>query len=99
MTLDISFEMEVIKEAICSEMAIIRAALAAPHVLYKPTLKPDGTEWCALLGDDLMVGVAGFGDTPEAAMKAFDEAWRNEGTPAARLAEERVKEKEKYDEH
>lgn len=54
-----------------------------PSVLFKPTLQPDGTAWCALYGADLAVGVAGFGDTPEAAMRAFDEAWLKSKTPAA----------------
>jgi hypothetical protein len=38
---------------------------------------PDGSQWCALLGEDLQAGVSGFGNTPEAACAAFDEAWRN----------------------
>lgn len=61
------------------------AALEAmqPSVLYRPHLSADGDKWCALYGDDLASGVAGFGDTPEQAMRAFDEAWRNERTPQA----------------
>lgn len=82
----ISFAADTIKTAICEEAAIVRAALTAPHVLYRPDLQPDGTKWCALLGADLMTGVAGFGDTPEQAMAAFDEAWRTQKTPAAALA-------------
>lgn len=46
-----------------------------PCVLFKPTLKLDGNKWCALFGDDLAVGVAGFGDSPAEAMFAFDAAW------------------------
>ena len=38
-------------------------------------VSPDGDKWCCLLGDNLQVGVAGFGDTPEAACLAFDNAW------------------------
>jgi len=36
---------------------------------------PDGNKWCCLHGDNLQVGIAGFGDTPEAACLAFDNAW------------------------
>ena len=67
------------------------AAQAAqlPSVLYRPRLSADGTKWCALYGDDLASGVAGFGDTPAEAMHAFDVAWTSEKTPdARRLAHE-----------
>ena len=56
-----------------------------PSVLYRPTLSADGTKWMALYGENLAVGVAGFGDTPEQAMVAFDAAWVSELTPAANL--------------
>lgn len=72
--------------AIVEAAQIIQWAVTAPHVLFKPTLEPDGTKWCALYGADLMVGVSGFGDTPEGAMSAFDEAWRKQKTPAAMLS-------------
>ena len=49
-----------------------------PHVLMRPTLTRDGDQWCALYGDDLYNGVAGFGDTPAKAMINFDIAWLNE---------------------
>jgi uncharacterized protein YcfJ len=60
-----------------------------PSTLYRPTLSADGDMWCALLGDDLQVGVAGFGKTPAEAMVSFDIAFLNERTPAAsRMARE-----------
>lgn len=83
---DFSFEAEIIKNVICEEAAIVRAALTAPHVLYRPTLEPDGTKWCALFGTDLATGVAGFGGTPAEAMAAFDRAWAEQKTPAAAFA-------------
>ena len=49
-----------------------------PSVLYRPALERDGDQWCALYGADLQQGVAGFGDTPSAAMYAFDKAWCTE---------------------
>lgn len=51
-----------------------------PSVLYRPRLSRDGNQWCALYGDDLMQGVAGFGPTPEAAMRDFDQAWAKDWT-------------------
>ena len=59
--------------------------LTAPSNLYKPTLKSDGTQWCALLGENLQEGVSGFGDTPHSAMRAFDKAWLNSLSPDAML--------------
>lgn len=44
-------------------------------VLYRPTLTIDGNQWCALYGDNLQDGVAGFGDSPAQAMIAFNKAW------------------------
>ncbi len=58
-----------------------------PSVLYRPALMVDGTKWCALYGENLAEGVAGFGDTPAEAMHEFDKAWVSEKTPAARFAE------------
>lgn len=59
-----------------------------PSVVFKPTLLPDGDMWCALLGDDLQVGIAGFGETPAKAMYAFDVAFMNVRTPTViRLAQ------------
>ncbi len=46
-----------------------------PSVLFRPRLSIDGNQWCALYGDNLQDGVAGFGDTPEKAMEDFDSAW------------------------
>lgn len=56
----------------------IRAAASEyerPSVLFRPTLSIDGDQWCALFGENLQIGVCGFGDSPEAAMRAFDGAW------------------------
>ncbi len=55
-----------------------------PCVLFRPTLGLDGDKWCALYGPNLAEGVAGFGDSPEAAMADFDRAWK------ASLSEERA---------
>lgn len=42
----------------------------------------DGNQWCALFGENIQDGVVGFGDGPDAAMWAFDEAWREKLPPA-----------------
>lgn len=50
-------------------------ARRTPHVLMRPTISIDGNKWCALYGENLQDGVAGFGDTPAEAMADFDKAW------------------------
>lgn len=57
--------------------------MCRPSSIYRPSLYPDGNQWCALYGEDLATGVAGFGDTPADAMNAFDHAWANQKTPDA----------------
>lgn len=46
-----------------------------PSVLYRPRLFIDGNQWCALYGENLQDGVAGFGDSPAEAMLEFDRNW------------------------
>lgn len=46
-----------------------------PSVNFKPKLIRDGNKWCALYGEDLQEGVAGFGDSPDEAMRNFDSEW------------------------
>lgn len=76
---DISFAVDIVKQE------YINAAFEQqrPSVLFKPALMVDGDQWCALLGDNLQEGVAGFGDTPAKAMWAFDEAFNKGQTPRA----------------
>jgi len=47
----------------------------APHVLMRPKIYRDGDKWCALYGDDIIVGVAGFGKCPREACSNFDASW------------------------
>jgi hypothetical protein len=66
-----------------AEMTMRRAQDAAdeymrPSVLFRPTLSRDGDQWCALYGENLAEGVAGFGETPAKAMWAFDTAFHSE---------------------
>ena len=46
-----------------------------PSVLYKPKISLDGNQWCALYGENLQEGVAGFGNSPADAMWDFDRNW------------------------
>ena len=80
---------DVSNDVYLARMAIVEAAAfaSAPSTLYRPTLLPDGDRWCALFGDDLQTGVAGFGETPAQAFAAFDKAWGSQRTPAAALSE------------
>jgi hypothetical protein len=54
---------------------MMAAAYLDPHVRYKPKLIRDGDKWCALLGDNVQEGVAGFGTSPREAMYDFDKEW------------------------
>ena len=47
-----------------------------PASIYRPQLSIDGSQWCALYGDNLQDGVAGFGCSPEEAMHDFNRNWR-----------------------
>lgn len=62
------------------QIAIVGQEWSRPSVVYRPALSVDGDQWCALLGDNLQEGVAGFGDTPAAAMTAFDQAFWKQRT-------------------
>lgn len=42
----------------------------------------DGDKWCVLYGENLQVGISGFGETPIDAMCAFDRSMTEK--PAAR---------------
>lgn len=55
--------------------AALVAETCRPSVIFKPKVFPDGNMWCALYGDNLQDGVAGFGDSPELAASDFDFEW------------------------
>jgi hypothetical protein len=76
---DISLTTEIVKQEILCAVAEYRR----PSAVYRPQLMIDGTAWCALYGENLQDGVAGFGDTPDEAMRAFDAAWIADRTPDA----------------
>lgn len=78
-----AFDISHITRLLHQEFSIAAYEMARPSAIYRPALLQDGDKWCALFGENLQEGVAGFGDTPEAAMRAFDHAWLTERTPAA----------------
>lgn len=84
--IDVSSEAYMARTAIQEAANSIACEMTRPSVLYRPMLTADGTMWCVLLGSDLQEGVSGFGETPDAAMRAFDEAFLGQRTPAAVLA-------------
>lgn len=53
----------------------VASSYERPSVLFRPKLSVDGDQWCAMYGDDLQSGVAGFGNSPSKAMDDFDRAW------------------------
>ena len=57
------------------------AQYARPSAVYRPALSIDGDQWCALYGENLQDGVAGFGTSPADAMWDFDKAWVCRKTP------------------
>jgi len=50
-------------------------AHARPSAVYRPRVFMDGDKWCALYGENLQDGVAGFGDSVADAMADFDKGW------------------------
>lgn len=49
--------------------------MTEPCVVYRPKIFIDGNQWCALYGENLQDGVAGFGKSPELAMLDFNQQW------------------------
>lgn len=81
------FDISHMKSILLQDFSIAAQEMARPSVLFKPTLSVDGDMWCALLGENLVEGLAAFGKTPYDAMLAFDQAFYKERTPAAIRAE------------
>ena len=49
--------------------------LSRPSVMLGLVPIKDGNQWCVLYGEDLQVGIAGFGNSPQKAMEDFDKDW------------------------
>ncbi len=81
-----AFDISLFMARLQEQMYATAEEMRRPSVLFRPALFIEGSQWCALLGADLATGVAGFGDTPDDAMTAFDQAFWKEQTPAAQRA-------------
>ncbi|MDE2469463.1 MAG: hypothetical protein KGL35_12130 [Bradyrhizobium sp.] len=75
-----AFDISHARAVIQQEIVCAAQEMQRPSVLYRPSLRADGAKWCALYGDDLAQGIAGFGDTPAEAMIDFDQNWRKART-------------------
>lgn len=53
----------------------------SPCVVFKARIFPDGDQWCALFGENIQMGVCGFGETPYKAQLDFDKNWFNQKIP------------------
>lgn len=60
------------------EGTIIEAAEVNLIAILKPALSLDGDQYCWLLGDNIMDGVAGFGRSPYLAALDFNRAFHEE---------------------
>ncbi len=68
---DISWPIEIVKQE------FLNAAMQhqRPSVVMRPKFYIDGDMWCALYGENLQNGVAGFGHSPHEAANDFDKQW------------------------
>jgi hypothetical protein len=57
------------------EKYIREAQMNTPAYMLMPYLSIDGDQWCALHGENLQDGVAGFGDSPAEAYDDFNKNW------------------------
>lgn len=78
-----AFDISHIMQLLHQDFSIAAGEMGRPAVVFKPTLSIDGNMWCALLGENLATGLAGFGSTPAEAMQNFDIAFYKQQTPAA----------------
>lgn len=78
--LDISHAKAMLQE----QIATVGYEMVRPSVLYRPTISLDGNCYCALYGEDLMAGCAGFGETMAEAMADFDKNWTQQKAPHVR---------------
>ena len=46
--------------------------------MLKPKICKDGDQWCCLYGENLQVGITGFGDTPYKAILDWNSNWHKQ---------------------
>lgn len=71
-----AFDISWMKDRIQQEFLTAAQEMQRPFMLLRPALAPDGNHWCALYGENLQEGIAGFGETPDLAAADFDRNWR-----------------------
>lgn len=64
-----------IAQAFQQAAADISQEMMRPSITLRLVPVKDGDQWCVLYGENLQEGIAGFGDSPDKAMRAFDTAW------------------------
>jgi hypothetical protein len=79
-----AFDISYAKAMLQEQIATVGYEMARPSVLYRPTISLDGNCYCALYGEDLMSGCAGFGETMAEAMADFDKNWSQQKAPHVR---------------
>lgn len=85
---NLSHYIEQIAHSISYDIGAAAQAYSVPSAIYRPTLSIDGDKWCALYGENLQNGVAGFGDSPADAIADFNAAWDRKLTPSTQSADE-----------
>lgn len=55
--------------------------------MLNPKLFLDGNQWCCLYGEDLQVGISGFGETPVEAIRQWNAEWYKSAPSAAERGE------------
>lgn len=70
-----AFDWSYAKAILQEQIVCVGFEMARPSTVMRPAISIDGNQWCALYGENLQDGVAGFGDSPSEAMSAFDKAW------------------------
>jgi len=69
------FDFSVYAQQIQEDALNVTYEMQRPSTIYRPTLSIDGNQWCAIYGENLQDGVAGFGDSVAKAMDDFDANW------------------------
>lgn len=73
-----ALDFSIVQQRMHEAVGIIECEQTRPSVLYKPSIKIDGAAWCALYGENIQDGVAGFGASPAEAMRDFDANWQKQ---------------------
>lgn len=81
-----AFDFSHVRALVQEQIGIVGNEMSRPAAIFRPSISIDGNKWCALYGENIQDGVAGFGDSPAEAMVAFDKAWSEKLAPRALTA-------------